>query len=330
MNYIKNILSISVLFLFVGCGQMRVKESLLPSVSGSPGEVLIIMETNLWDSKCGTDMKDLLLQDVEGLPQNEPMFNPVHINHKAFSELFRIHRNIIYTTISNSVKENRITVENDKWAKPQTIINMYAKSKNDFIQLFNDNKSKILNLLLKAERDRLMNNYKQYPEQGVVDRIKHKSGIDLIVPKGYTYDTDTNNFIWISHETPQTSQGVFIYWYEYTDTAMFSKPMLINKRNDILQKYVAGPREGSYMTTEMQVPPTINKYNFHNKYFAELRGLWKVEGDYMGGAFVSISTIDNKNNRIVTVDGYVYAPKYDKRNYMRQVEAILYSVSCPK
>ncbi len=46
----------------------------------------------------------------------------------------------------------------------------------------------------------------------------------------------------------------------------------------------------------------------------------------MGGPFISLSTFDKERNRIVTVEGFVYAPKFDKRNYLRQVEAILYTL----
>ena len=43
----------------------------------------------------------------------------------------------------------------------------------------------------------------------------------------------------------------------------------------------------------------------------------------MGGPFVSLTQYDEQRGRIVTVDGYVYAGKKDKRNYMRQIEAII-------
>lgn len=320
-----------LIFLFlISCNSGKMKKNLLPGVSGKAGEVLVIMEKEDWKGKCGETVRQSFLQDVQGLPQSEPMLNPVNINKKAFSELFKIHRNIVYVQISKNIETPKITVERDKWATPQIVINISAPSKENFILLFSENREKILHLILQAERDRLTTNYKKYAEYEVIDKIEKKANIKIIVPKSYTYDMDTTNFIWISHETPQISQGVFIYWYTYSDTAMFSKSELIRKRNEILKKYVSGPQKGSYMTTENQIPPILNTYLLKKDYFAEIRGLWKVEGDYMGGPFVSISRLDKKNNRIVTADGYVYAPKYDKRNYMRQIEAILYSIEFEK
>jgi len=61
----------------------------------------------------------------------------------------------------------------------------------------------------------------------------------------------------------------------------------------------------------------------NNRYTVEMRGLWKTEGAFLGGPFVSYTTVDTIRNRVVTVDGFVYGGKKTKRNLIRQVEAIL-------
>lgn len=325
MNRILVIVSL-LSFMFFGCNQGNVRKSLLPGVSGQAGEVLVIMEKESWNGGPGEAVKDVFLENVPGLPQTEPLLNVVNISNRAFSELFRIHRNVVITKISSSVNKPKITIGHDKWAQPQTVINIVAPSRESFIKLFNEKGEKVLSAIIQSERKRLMANYTKYAEPGVIKRLERNTGIHLTIPKGYTYDLDTNNFVWISHETPQISQGLFVYYYDYNDTTEFSKINLLNKRNEYLQKYVAGARKGSYMTTELQFMPNYNSFQWQGKYTAELRGLWKVEGDYMGGPFVSISQLDSERGRIVTVEGYVYAPKFNKRNYMRQLEAILYSL----
>ena len=45
----------------------------------------------------------------------------------------------------------------------------------------------------------------------------------------------------------------------------------------------------------------------------------------MGAPFIGLSAVDKKRNKVITVEGYVYAPKFDKLNYIRQMEAILYT-----
>jgi len=322
----KIVISLIILIAFGGCTQKKVRKNLLPGVSGKAGEVLLVIDKKYWESQTGKAFRNLLLEDVPGLPQKEPLFTLVNIPLKSFSELFRIHRNIIYVQINKDVKKPDIKVEYNKWAKPQIVITMSAPDEKSFLKLFDKDNQKVLSLLLKKEQDRLMENYKTYSEHKVIKKLEQRAAVHLTIPKGYTYDLDTNNFIWISHETPDISQGIFVYWYNYKSQSQFTVDSLINRRNDFLKRYVSGPYKGTYMTTEMQVFPMFRSYMLNKKYTAELRGLWRVEGDFMGGPFVSISQIDEQRSRIVTVEGYVYAPKYDKREYVRQLEAILYTI----
>lgn len=319
-----------IIFTTISCNEVTVKKKLLPGVSGSAGEVLIVMDKKYWNTNSGINFKNLLLEDTPGLPQSEPLFNTINIPSKAFSELFRIHRNIILTKIDNSVEKPGIKVEYDKWAIPQIVITLVAPNKESFDKLFDKNAQNILSLVYKIENKRLTDNYSKYSELKLIDKLEKRAGVHLTIPKGYTYDLDTNNFIWISHETPEISQGIFVYYYDYTDSSAFTANSLINKRNEILKMYVGGDGKGTYMTTELQVFPIFRSYNLKNKYTAELRGLWKVHGDFMGGPFLSVSQLDEQTNRVVTVEGYVYAPKYNKREYIRQLEAILFSIKFPK
>ncbi len=49
----------------------------------------------------------------------------------------------------------------------------------------------------------------------------------------------------------------------------------------------------------------------------------------MGGPFVTLVTYDEVNNRTVMIEGFVYAPKEDKRELLRQVEALIYTITFP-
>ena len=98
----------------------------------------------------------------------------------------------------------------------------------------------VLGLLFKAERDRLMNNYRKYSEKKVISRLEQKMGVNLTIPKGYTFDMDTTDFIWISHEPPEVSQGIFIYRFPFIDDSTFTQKYLIEKRNEFMKMYVSG------------------------------------------------------------------------------------------
>ncbi len=65
--------------------------------------------------------------------------------------------------------------------------------------------------------------------------------------------------------------------------------------------------------------------NFKDMYAVEIRGLWDVYNDFMGGPFLSYTFVDEIRNKVITIDSYVYAPKGQKRIFMKEMEAILYS-----
>jgi len=83
--------------------------------------------------------------------------------------------------------------------------------------------------------------------------------------------------------------------------------------------------DNTYMTIYSQIEPAFRWIRFNNRDFTELRGHWEVENDYMGGPFISHFYHDVPNSRVLILTAFVYAPKYDKRDYLRQVESILYS-----
>ena len=83
--------------------------------------------------------------------------------------------------------------------------------------------------------------------------------------------------------------------------------------------------EDSYMTTSMFVKPGIRFLKYHDLDFVETRGLWDTYNDYMGGPFVSHSFYSKDGKDIIVLEAWVYAPKYDKRQYLRQTESLLYS-----
>ena len=88
---------------------------------------------------------------------------------------------------------------------------------------------------------------------------------------------------------------------------------------------VPGMFEGSYMTTSTAQEPTTRSLRYRGRAFMETRGFWEVHGDFVGGPFVSHSFYSPDGNDIIVLEAFVFAPRYDKRQYLRQVESLLYS-----
>ncbi len=301
-------------------------DTLKPRISGLSGEIILVVPQYKWESALGDTLRKFFSYDQPALPQPEPVFDIIHISPNQFSKIFTTHRNIVNIKIDSKYTKAGISMINDQWAVPQLVINVTAPNDSSCIDLLVENSDLIIDKINDAERQRVLFGYKKYQETDISRKLKKKYHLRLYIPKGYNLDVDSSDFVWISNETPLCSQGIFIYFYPYNNRNVFLPENLIRKRNEVLKKYVNGPVENTWMTTEDLITPVYTEFEKDSLYFAKLQGLWKLQNGFMGGPFVSISTVDEERNRVVTLEGFVYAPNDDKREFLRQVESILYSV----
>ena len=319
---------VALLTVLTACNTGTNKERIiLTNISGELNEVLVVMQQSSWESETGKSLKNILQSDYYALPQYEPSFKVIQIDRSGFTNIFQLYRNIVDVNISTTVKTSKIWFGNDVYSRPQSYIKIEAKNGIEFIKLVEKNAQKIKLFFKNAEIARLQSTYKNRFNEDVLKHIKKKFEIRVEIPANYKLETDSSNFSWISFETPQISQGIFIYEYNYTDTSQFNLENLINTRNNFLKEYVPGPRKNSYMCTEMDFPVRrTTNLDTNGFYSVFLEGLWKVEGDFMGGPFISYSFPNKDKTSIICIDAYVYGPKKDKRNLILQLEAIIKTV----
>ena len=150
--------------ILVACGGRRKEDALMTNVTGKLGEIVIVIEKKYWQDSIGGYFETTLAEEHPALPQSEPMFNLVNIPHKAFTDIFKTHRNVIFIHINPSIEEPKIVFKKNVWSKPQLFIEMYASSKNTFLPLLNENIEKIAYFFRKGERERLQGSYKKFEE----------------------------------------------------------------------------------------------------------------------------------------------------------------------
>ena len=65
---------------------------------------------------------------------------------------------------------------------------------------------------------------------------------------------------------------------------------------------------------------------FPTRYAKEMRGRGKMQKDFMAGPFVSYTIVNPTHDKLITAEGFVYYPNKEKRDYLRQLEAMIYSI----
>lgn len=305
-------------------------KSLLPNVSGKAGEVIVVMDKDNWEGDLGSDVRGVLAADCPYLAQREPLYSLVNVSPSGFADLFKVHRNIVIFNINPGVEDAGIVYRSDEWAHPQCVIQLSAPDGATAREVFDENVERVVSTIEQAERDRVIANSILYEDRTVSAAVTEMVGGSPHFPSGYKLKKKTDDFIWIADEKQYSIQGVFVYKYPAAENDNFTAENIIANRNAVLEANVPGMFENTWMTTSTYITPSVEFVSFRGRQFAQTRGFWEVHNDFMGGPFVSHSFYGPGGKDIIVVEAFVYAPKYDKRQYLRQTESIIYSFEWAK
>ncbi len=318
------ILMIPALLLTAGSCSKEKKAPLLPSITGKAGEVEIVSSKARWESEVGNAVRTVLQAEYPFTPQKEPKYRIYNVPPEGFVNFFRSHRNVLYIHIADTCGQ-KVVVSKDVWAAPQTMVTVYAPDEQSAIDLILAKDEFICEAFEDAERERVIINAKKFENGGLGQVVRNVFGGAPYFPSNYTLKKEADDFMWISYETTYTTQGVFIYRFPYTGEEQFTREALVAKRNEVMKENVPGSLEGSYMITNPVITPGWWQKTYKGRSFTEIRSLWETQNDYMGGPFISDAFRSPDGKYVIVIEGFVYAPKYDKRDYLRQLEAIIYS-----
>ena len=306
------------------------KKLLMPNASGLPYEMLVVMGDDQWERPLGRAVFNVLDTDVPGLPQSERSFRITRINPSAFdSNMFRIMRNVIQVDIQNIYTQPKFKFARNVYSYPQMVMTLQAPDEASLAAYINENAQSILDFFTKAEMNREIDNLREEHNPEVSRLAKEILGVDVWVPWEVNKFKKGKDFLWASTNTGKKDMSIVLYSYPYTDKNTFTLEYFLNKRDSVMKVNIPGGPEGSYMTTQRDYV-YVKDATVQGKYAQVARGLWRVQGDRMGGPFVSHSRVDEANGRVIVAEAFIYAPESLKRDLMRRMEAALYTLQLPQ
>lgn len=331
MKTIHRILFAAVLVAaMAGCDAFHsLTKSRLKTAQGSPYELIVVCPQQEWTGELGDTLRSVLTEPVPYLNQTEPLFDVLRVTERGFTGMVADHRNILKVVEDPALTTTNIAVQYDVTAEPQIVLTLQGPDDKSLIDYVSQHRESLVQVLEQAERDRAIKFAESFSERNIHDAVKATFGVEMTVPKGYVLAANDKDFLWARYEYPTASQGFFIYSYPYEGKESLSPGALLAARNKFAAR-IPGPSEGSYMTTSDVFEPDFRMFRLEGRLWCELRGFWDVQGDFMGGPFVSYSTVDTTTGRVFTLDCYIYSPKNHKRNYMRGVEHLLHMVKFPQ
>lgn len=320
-----SILTLIVALFLIGCNEDSKNQRFISDSSGNINNISVVVDNLLWEDNVGEAIRNVLAAPLEGLPQDEPIFSISQMPTQVFSGFTTKNRTVLKI---EKGKPASTTIFKDVYAKPQTAIVVSGQTNAEIIDQLNTNAEKIVAAFKKTE----IKEQQRRIALSLFDdtSLKEDMGISLKFPSVYRIAKKEDHFFWIRKDIKSGTGTSDLLVYEAPFDAIRKGDSavtdIVRLRDSIGKKHIEGRLEGSYLATESAYAPYIFETIIDNKPTFETKGIWDLKNDFMSGPFINYAIEDKVNNRYVIIEGYVFAPSVEKRDYIFELESIIRSL----
>ena len=316
-------LLVAILFLgvFISC-EKTTKEPTLKGSVGNTNTVKIVMDKDVWLGRVGDSLRNILTVPVDGLPREEPLYTLDQITPDKFTGFASLSRLLLSINVGEA---SNFSIEEDVTARRQTTVKISAENDDALIGLLIENKDKIL----KAFKERELKNTQARIRNALrnIDDIKDAFGVSMRVQTAYDYAKRDDNFIWMRKDLKRSgNMNITVYEVPLNviDKDTFTVARIVRMRDSISGRNIS-LNEGRFLT-ERSFSPQLFETEIDGHFAWEMKGTWEVvDGRLMVGPYINYAIRDEKNNRYVVVEGFIFSPSLDQRDNIFELEAILRS-----
>lgn len=305
--------------VFISC-EDKPKKRTLSSSSGIVNTVKVVVEKEQWQGLTGDAIRKVLAVPVYGLPREEPSFGIDQIEPEAFTGFQKESR--IFLRLSKG--DVGVKIEKDLYASPQTGITITGNNALEMAQAIIEKRQEILDAFkaqeLAENQRRIRLSLKK------TDSLKARFGVNLKFPTAYKYEKEGKDFFWMRKELKRNGNmnlTVYEVPLKTIDRDTFTIARIVRMRDSIAGNNIP-VGEGRFQT-ERAFSPYLSKTEIDGHFAWETKGTWDIQGRFRAGPFLNYAIKDEKNERYVILEGFIYSPSQDQRDNMLELEAILRS-----
>ena len=323
----KNLLYLLVTVLVLSCaGEKKEKKRIIVASKGLPSELLLVVDRAVW----GTDLQDTINSIVEaqvpGLARAEKMFRVTRIFSRDYSSTHNTFHTKLYVKIDKNLDKPMIGVLHNEYAKPQIELMVTAPTVDELRTHLSCNGERIKEILADAQVEmRVKLLMKKYSKK-VNDDLHDVLGMSVRAPEHMKATKKSENFLWGGTNLLEKDLNLVVYTYDWHGEDLSDKDLYVQKRDSVMKKNIPGGREDQWLQTVVENGQPIVSCKVRcmgGRQVLETRGLWEMRNGALGGPFVSLSRVDTMSRKVVVGEGFVYSPSTDKRDLVRQMEAVL-------
>lgn len=338
-----------VIGLFISCGKPGSNSSassisgVVPSSTGAADEIMFVLPSHLYTTATKQAIGNEFNHIYRILPEEETTFNISKVEYSVMNSLMFRFRNIVLMTNVNQETEvlalakeilspeqfgklnkgeQKTFILKDVWSKPQNVVMIFGSDEKDLQANLVKSAPSIMQHISKTD----LEEYKKIAflngvNLSLKDQWRDYHGLELDIPSDYKLAENEGSFVSLRKDVKQGMIFIFFDVIEYSGQVPdFNNGIALRNERGT---FVSSDNENSYMISDTTLGFKTTKMLNDNLIKYETSGLWRMENDFMGGPFINQYIIDDKNDRVIFLDGFIFAPGDNKKKrYMRQLEAI--------
>ena len=320
---------------------------------GPMSEVLIVMDSTAWESETANALRDLYGGVIFTLPVAEERYDLRFMSLRTQRDLDRAksHKNVIFASpineqnnvagFINSIMSDDVLSRvregqnfmfplGDRWYRDQWVMLLTGRSDEELARKIRANRETLLNSLNTAEIPRWQAQvYRRGEQKAVADSLMENHGFSIRVQHDYRIGVDTTGFVSMRRYLHDNDRWIWFAYKEDWDDGLdnIDQEWINAVRDSLNRQFIRGTRDESYVTTEYRAPRAIEtvRTQVNGRPALETRGTWRMTNDIMGGPFLHYTVFDEQQNRLYMMEFAQFAPRYSKRRFMNQFEAMAHT-----
>lgn len=336
---------VSCLYLFQACGGDYRRDAM-----GPIDEIFVVMDSTKWDSQTADAIRKVFGSPITTLPSEQPRFDLHFLNLRDNSDLdfAKEQKNVIFAAPLNdstntakylrallskpvqqlveSGKNFAFPLEN-KWYRNQWTLLLTSTSDSTLAHKILGSEQQLLDNLMELQRQRWQASiYDRGEVTAIEDTLWKEHGWKIRVEHDYVLNVDTTDFIVLRREMTDNDRWIWVWWKNNVTNIGYLDPQWVNATRDSLNEhYIRGTEDSAYVTTEYRTDVISRIINFRGFYGIVTHGRWRMEHGAMGGPFVNYTFYVPYQHRLYSMEFTEFAPRYRKRSFVRQFEAMAYT-----
>jgi hypothetical protein len=223
----------------------------------------------------------------------------------------------------------------DLWRRFQQVFYVVSATRDGLIQTLKDNGEGMQYAFNEIARERTQREiFAKGRQPDLEKQLMDEHGFAVNAQHDFLVAIDTTNFVWLRRIVSSDSwRSIFVYYVDDASPNVLSPEWIYEARERLTETWITG-NLGGYVAIDFRRDLTSENIDFLGRYGFETRGLWHMVGrddngdqiSYgMGGPFLTYTFYDEPTGRIYLIDAMVFAPGYEKREFLRDMEAIAYT-----